>query len=583
MASFARQFGHTGSGSPAEEARRLVEFLTRPVSQEPSATPDFDPTGQTIADRYRIRRVIGQGSCATVYEAADTRLSSSQSDALVAVKIANTETAVEAERWLDEARNARRVQHRNVVRVLDCGIDKDNHAFTVLELVAGPTLEQHARTLPRRARRQLIALFAQAAEGLEAIHAAGLVHCDIKPANLLLAPDGTLKVTDFGASALCAPQAAFTQTSPSMARGTLAFMAPELFRLDRESFMPSSDIFSLGATLYWLLTGNPVAGDNPAEAICGLGDRAGIDADRLDRQLRDAGIDRDLRAITLRAVAPQISDRYASAGVLAADLRAWVARRPVESTRPNALRRTALLVRRRPVASAAFALALLGSTTAAVAVEHSRQLAQASAAQAAELSVERAKSEADAAWRKRALDSLRRLMSGFSSAKEQGLAAEVLTSLWVLEWAHGPTLLQSPEALGELWNTRIDTLAAVREQARAAAGPDSIEARLTEPSLALWLLRDGRAAEALAILDDTVLYWQHHAPPNDPWLSQLDALRAAAAAMHLRTTASVRPLTSDEHALLAEYDTRVRAEHDRLAALGDRGPVAQLLRDLASQ
>ncbi len=587
MASFARHIPpdtKLGTRATAADARAFAGFLTgaptdseTPAGRASKSRPSC--VGMVIASRYRIVRVLGEGSFATVYEANDTRLSSKQSDALVAVKIARAETPLDIERWLDEAQNARRVQHRHVVGVLDCGVDDDGQAFTVMELVAGTTLEQHVAHRTKRSRRELVALLAQAAEGLEAIHAAGLVHCDIKPANLLIASDGTLRITDFGASTVCAPQAAFTSGGRSMAPGTLAFMAPELFRLDRESFMPTSDVFSLGATLFWALTGRPVAGDSAAEAVCGLGDRSGIDPARIERELRAAGVDRDLRAITMKALAPSVHERYGSAGVLGADLRAWAARRPVESTRPSAWRRGLLLLRRRPLASVAVLLALTGGITTAAAFEHSRALTVESNARAAELAVERAGREADLAWRKRALDSLRRLMSGFGAAKEQGLAAEVLTSLWVLEWAHGPTLLQDPEALGEVWAVRIEMLESVREQARAQAGDDSIEARLTEPSLVLWLLRDGRAAEAREILDGAIPFWEKHASAGDPWLRQLRLLDSIAAVNELTQAAAHRPLTKAEVAQLEQHESQLRSELDRLAESGDRGPVAQLLRE----
>lgn len=589
VASFARQAGAglgagtAGSGG-ADHARAFVGMLTgtTPGPQTPAdGARGTRPScvGMVTGNRYRIVGVLGEGSFATVYEAKDTRLSSDHSDAMVAVKIAHTGTPFDVERWLDEARNARRVQHAHVVRVLDCGVAPAGSAFTVMELVAGTTFEQHAASRARRARRELVGLLAQAAEGLEAIHAAGLVHCDIKPANLLLASDGTLRIADFGASTTCAPHAAFTSLGRSSAPGTLAFMAPELFRLDRESFMPTSDIFSLGATLYWALTGKPVAGATAADAVCGLQDRSGIDPERIERELRAAGVDGDLRTITKKALAPSVHERYGSAGVLGADLRAWAARRPVESTRPGAWTRARLLLRRRPLASAAVLLALTGGITTAVAVERSRTLAAESNARAAELAAERAGREADLAWRKRALDSLRRLMSGFNAAKEQGLAGEVLTSLWVLEWAHGPTLLQDPAALGEVWAARIDTLDAVRTQARAQAGPDSIEARLTEPSLALWLLRDGRTQEAREILLEAIPYWEQHAAHDDPWLQQLRLLDSIAVTQQLSRAAEHRALTETEVAQLHSHQSRLRAWRDRFAESGNRGPLAQLLRE----
>lgn len=588
MGSLASKLGHPPAHPDpcGADPAGLLEFLTGAATARDRldgiAGRVNPPTPGTLGDdRYRVVRTIGEGSAAVVYEAIDTRLSSTQSDAIVAIKVARPGTPSQIQRWLDEARNARRVQHRNVVRVLDCGISGDGRAYSVQEFVAGATLEQHARSAPRRSRRSLVGLFVQAAEGLEAIHAAGLVHCDIKPANLLLASDGEVKIADFGAATACAPDGAFAHGSTASPQGTVAFMAPELFRLERESFMPSSDIFSLGASLFWALTGKPVAGDDAAEAICGLSERSGIDPARLDRELRRAKVDRDLRAIIHKAVAPLIHERYGSAGVLAADLRAWTERRPIESLQPSAWRRSILLGRRRPVTTAALLLALSFGVAAAGAMERARDLSAENAARSTELEIERAKREADARWRTRALESLQRLMSGFRSAKDQGLAAEVLTSLWVLEWAHGPTLLQDPDALGELWAVRIETLQSVRDQARAAVGPDSLEARLTEPSLALWLLRAGRAREASEVLAQALPFWEQRAADSDPWLEQLRTLQSVAAATVLREASHSRPLTPSEVADLTRYDAQTHQMRSLLAAAGDRGPLAQLLRDTA--
>jgi hypothetical protein len=327
------------------------------------------------------------------------------------------------------------------------------------------------------------------------------------------------------------------------------------------------------------LAGTPVAGENAADAVVGLGDRGGIDLVRIERELRDARVDRDLRSIIMRALAPSVHERYGSAGVLAADLRAWIERRPIETLRPSAWRRGILLCRRRPVAVGAVVIALAGCATTVAAVENTRRISIENTAQAAELDIERAKREADVAWRKKTLDSLNRLLSGFQSAKDQGLGAQVLTSLWVLEWAHGPTLLQDPEALGAIWSTRIDMLYAVRDQARRHAGPDSIEARLTEPSLVLWLLRDGRTAEARALLAEAIPFWQRHTNASDPWLDDLLLLESLVVYAELSGVAGERGLETAEGVVLENATMHLKAAQARFSAAGDRGPMAQLLRD----
>jgi hypothetical protein len=204
-----------------------------------------------------------------------------------------------------------------------------------------------------------------------------------------------------------------------------------------------------------------------------------------------------------------------------------------------------------------------------------RRLAAESSARAVELEIERAGRSADMAWRKRSLDNLMRLLSGFRSAKENGLAAEVLTSLWVLEWAHGPTLLQDPAATSEIWSMRIEVLGSVRDQARAAGGADSIQARLTEPSLALWLLREGRVTEARAILDEAIAYWQRHTVPDDPWMIDLRVLESAAVLLAAEEAGAA--LAPAERARLAEHEARLRGVRDARGPAGEAAPLMQLI------
>ncbi|MBK7403862.1 MAG: serine/threonine protein kinase [Phycisphaerales bacterium] len=575
--------GATGSES---EVARLIDYLTGGVAPGTDSPPAaglwiMGSVGPLLADgepRYRLLETIGQGATATVYEATDRLLSTESSEALVAVKVSRCDREGDAEGLLAEARNARRVEHRNVLRVLDCGRTADGRVFTVLELIEGPTLEGFLASSPGPGRREVVRLLVGAARGLEAIHAAGLVHCDLKPANMLVGPDGTVRIADFGAATAQTRKAPLADAATPDARGTLAFMAPEQFRLERGALTPSSDIFSFGATLFWALTGEAAAGGCSLEALSSLSTPEGLRPEQLDRRLRLAGVERDLRAITVRALAPAQRDRYGSAGVLAGELELWLARRPLLWTRSGPVRRTRLAARRHPVAAAAIVLASLGAAAAVAAHADARRLGREAEVQRNELLIEKSKRETDAAWRKRSLDSLMKLMSGFRSAKEQGLASEVLTSLWVLEWAHGPTLLEDPGAVGAIWATRIEVLQSLHEEARARGGADSIEARLMEPSLSLWLLRDGRPEEARPILDDAIRFWEHHAAANDSWLLELGTLRAAAEVMSLRRTASVRSLTRDETEHLASGETILAGARDALRA--DKGPVAQLVRDV---
>jgi eukaryotic-like serine/threonine-protein kinase len=186
---------------------------------------------------------------ASVYLARDTDL-----DRPVAVKLlAENLTGDDSfrERFVREARLAARLSHPNVVSVYDAG-EEAGRPFIVMECVEGETL---ADVLARRRRLpadEAVALAVQACRGLEHAHAAGLVHRDVKPQNLLLGGDGTLKIADFGI-ARAAEATALTQAGTVL--GTAAYLAPE--QAAGEQVSAAADIYSLGAVLYELVTGRP--------------------------------------------------------------------------------------------------------------------------------------------------------------------------------------------------------------------------------------------------------------------------------------------------------------------------------------
>ena len=197
-------------------------------------------------ERYRLDRPLGHGGMATVFLARDTEL-----DRPVAVKVLDAADEGLRARFVREARLAARLSHPNVVSVFDAGED-GGRPYIVMEHVEGQTV---AELLARRGRLppdEARGLALQAARGLAHAHAAGLVHRDIKPQNLLLREDGTLKVADFGI-ARAAEDTSLTQ--PGTVLGTAAYLAPEQAR--GEQATPASDVYSLGAVLYELLTGRP--------------------------------------------------------------------------------------------------------------------------------------------------------------------------------------------------------------------------------------------------------------------------------------------------------------------------------------
>ena len=219
------------------------------------AVPD---TRVLLAGRYRLDEQIAVGGTGQVWRAADTVLGRA-----VAVKLLRPEYAGHAEtlaRFRGEARHAAQLAHPGIVRVYDYGLAGPEGApFLVMELVDGPSLAAVMARGPL-APSWVLDMIAQVAAALAAAHAAGLVHRDIKPGNLLVAPDGTVKITDFGI-AHAAGSAPLTRTGTLP--GTPGYLAPE--RALGGPASPASDLYSLGVVGWECLAGTPPFTGTPLE------------------------------------------------------------------------------------------------------------------------------------------------------------------------------------------------------------------------------------------------------------------------------------------------------------------------------
>ncbi|MFE0019746.1 serine/threonine-protein kinase [Amycolatopsis sp. NPDC059021] len=208
--------------------------------------------GELIAGRYRLVARIGRGAMGEVWQARDERL-----DRVVAVKRlapCAESGAAAADRAMREARVAARLRHPHAITVHDV-VDHDGLPQLVMEYLPSESLAailHSGRTLPERS---VAAIGAQVASALEAAHAEGIVHRDITPGNILIAPDGTAKLADFGISRAAGES---TVTGAGYIAGTPAYLAPEVVCGEEAGF--PSDVFSLGATLYRALEGKPPFG-----------------------------------------------------------------------------------------------------------------------------------------------------------------------------------------------------------------------------------------------------------------------------------------------------------------------------------
>ena len=203
---------------------------------------------RVFGGRYVLAEVLGTGGMATVWRAHDQVLGRE-----VAIKVLSQQFAADpgfAARFEREARHAASVSHPRLVTVFDSGIDRGT-PFLVMELVTGRTLRQVLDETGPLPAGQAVAIAAGVCEGLEAVHAAGLVHRDIKPANIMLA-GGEVKILDFGIARAGGTAA---RTTAGTVLGTPAYLSPE--QAGGHPAGPASDLYSLGCVLFEMLTGSP--------------------------------------------------------------------------------------------------------------------------------------------------------------------------------------------------------------------------------------------------------------------------------------------------------------------------------------
>ena len=203
-----------------------------------------------IADRYQPIEQIGTGGMATVWKARDTLLGR-----FVAVKRLLPHLAGDpdaAERFKREAHAAARLSHPGIVTVFDTGEDADG-PFIVQELVDGTTLAAHLAHTGPLGPQPVTDIVSQVAAALDHAHSVGVIHRDIKPANLIIESDGRVRIADFGIAHTVDDPATITSSGELV--GTITYLAPEI--LAGQPATPASDIYSLGAVTYELLSGQP--------------------------------------------------------------------------------------------------------------------------------------------------------------------------------------------------------------------------------------------------------------------------------------------------------------------------------------
>jgi serine/threonine protein kinase len=412
-----------------------LEFVhaAAPQLRPPSGPTNVDLSLAAPLGDYRIGREIGRGGMAVVYEAE--QLSLGRRVALKVLPFAAAFDARHLQRFKNEAQAAAHLHHSHIVPVYAVGSERGVH-FYAMQLIDGQSLAalihqlregradpnssrpagstpasttaltQAAATLSTERSRGSPAFYRtiahmgiQAAEALEHAHQEGIVHRDVKPANLLLDVRGQLWVTDFGLAQFHA-DAALTLTGDLV--GTLRYMSPEQARLPR-ILDHRTDIYSLGLTLYELLTLEPAfAGTDRQELLR----RIAEEEPRPPRSL-DRSIPVDLETIVLKAIAKDPADRYAAAQDFAEDLKRFLTDQPIRARRPSMWERVIKWSRRhRSLVGAGMLSVLLAAAVLAVftlLIARQRAAAMAALERAA---LEQAHAEANFEKARRAVDEL---------------------------------------------------------------------------------------------------------------------------------------------------------------------------------
>ncbi len=347
-----------------EEAR---EEFARPSTVRASAMP---PEAEAVAadrsrnlDEFVLTTLLGRGGAGDVWKAWDRGL-----DRWVAVKIstASLESSSARERFQREAVAAARLAHPNIVPVYRIGVEH-GCPFLVMPFIDGRTL--HDQRPPSRNALEVMHTVALA---VDHAHQQGIIHRDLKPNNIMVDRGGGVFVLDFGLAYL-REESSSRLSRPGDLLGTASYMAPEQAVGDRVSSEAAVDIYGLGATLYYLVTGRPpFVGESFAAVVARV-----VAAQPPSPRSLDPGIDRSLETVILKALEKDPARRYVTAAAFADDLRRLLDHREIAARPTGALGRLRRAAKRRPAVAALTAALVLVLFLAAVPLMRARSGRQA--------------------------------------------------------------------------------------------------------------------------------------------------------------------------------------------------------------
>jgi serine/threonine-protein kinase len=498
---------------------RAQSFATEACEQSDGTAACSVGAGRSEGERFRILRHHARGGLGAVFVALDRELN--REVALKQLLDHHADAATSRQRFLLEAEITGGLEHPGIVPVYGLGTYPDGRPYYAMRFIRGESLKDaierfhSGRTSRRDASlhslelRKLLLRFLEVCNAIEYAHTRGVLHRDVKPGNIIVGKHGETLVVDWGlAKARGRPDASeqlderplvpsasssTVETIPGTAFGTPAYMSPEQARGDLEHLGPRSDVYSLGATLYCLLTGRAPFDDNDVAAVL-----SAVQDGRFARpRLIDSTIDRALEAVCLKAMATRTEDRYATPRELADDIERWMADEPVSACHDPITVRLVRWARkhRTPVTTAAavlvvavLAAALVASQQTAYATDIKRKNTELSNANVA-LDLERKKAEER---EELAVNALKRFGDAVSKNpvlkgnRELGslrkeLLKEPLSFLKVLRDQLQSDPESQPYALGRLASAAFD-LAMLTEE----IGDKQDALRAFEEALAIW-------------------------------------------------------------------------------------------------
>ncbi len=368
---------HGDSGEPGDDARKRGDDFTLGTSAAPGVS------------RFRVLRQHASGGLGAVFVAMDEELH--REVALKQILARHADDPISRSRFLLEAEVTGGLEHPGIVPVYSLGAYADGRPYYAMRFIRGDSLKDaadrfhqdaSAKSDPSRRSlglRQLLRQFVDVCHAIEYAHSRGVLHRDIKPGNVIVGRHGETLVVDWGLAKvtglsdpgvngeepILAPSLSggSAETLPGRSLGTPAFMSPEQAEGALDRLGPRSDVYSLGATLFYLLTGRPpFLGD--LGAMLGAVKRGDF---RPPRHF-DPEIDRALEAVCLKAMAHRPEDRYATASAMADDVERWMADEPVSAWREPLLRQARRWARRNRTAVTAAAVALIAGVVGLSAV-----------------------------------------------------------------------------------------------------------------------------------------------------------------------------------------------------------------------